>query len=91
MLLFSIVCPTGFYGTGCALRCSPGCLNNNCFNTNGTCMQCVEGFTGNTCTLSTGTSSTTTSTDPTVLSPVTGGYLYTIYYVFSFLRWGYGV
>lgn len=42
-------CLSGFYGIGCSLRCSLSCLNNNCFNTNGTCKECVPGFTGEMC------------------------------------------
>lgn len=46
--LFTEECPTGSYGADCAFNCT-NCLDSDCFNVNGTCKQCISGFTGIMC------------------------------------------
>ncbi|XP_055867264.1 neurogenic locus Notch protein-like isoform X3 [Biomphalaria glabrata] len=42
------VCLSGYYGTQCSKRCSPGCLDDSCNRLDGTC-PCKEGYFDDKC------------------------------------------
>ncbi|XP_065924911.1 receptor-type tyrosine-protein phosphatase alpha-like [Magallana gigas] len=43
-------CPvTGYYGKNCSLPCPQNCQENHCKIVDGTCLGCVDGYTGPTC------------------------------------------
>lgn len=50
LFVFLLGCPTqGYYGENCSLQCPRNCEEGHCNIVDGTCMSCVDGYSGPYC------------------------------------------
>lgn len=50
LLLFTLACNEGHFGTHCSRVCSPYCKPKTCRHTDGSCNSCTAGWMGHNCT-----------------------------------------
>ena len=47
--MYSLACNVGWFGPDCNASCGHCAMHDACFNTNGTCPNCTDGYIGDKC------------------------------------------